>query len=268
MEKRIEEKISTHLHEISLEEIEIMSKLEQNGVLSNVLRGLEDESYSLLLSEEGLEGTIQYALSYVGNNKNRIKGYLLEGLNAFDKERDEMTFGFSTFLAQKFSSVDSIDAYNTFQSFLRSALEKLGYFTYTQDLLDKIEGENPVMVLKSQKGAIFVPFINKIETYRDIFRKRDKGQKNNSIDYIYLFFNDRNKLTKIGTSKSPAAREKTLQGQEPIIEVIAKWKAPKKIERELHKIFKAKRIRGEWFDLNTNDYLYISDFMAVYELDI
>ena len=76
--------------------------------------------------------------------------------------------------------------------------------------------------------------------------KDDKG-------YIYLMKDKRNGLTKIGYSKFPEFREKTLQSEVPEIEMIYYNFGKLKLEKELHKAFSHKRIRGEWFELNVDD---------------
>lgn len=71
--------------------------------------------------------------------------------------------------------------------------------------------------------------------------------------YVYLMSNKRNGYTKIGFSKNPSFREKTLQSEEPEIEIIFKGKGTIGDEAILHEEYCSKRIRGEWFDLDDND---------------
>jgi predicted GIY-YIG superfamily endonuclease len=73
--------------------------------------------------------------------------------------------------------------------------------------------------------------------------------------FVYLMKNTRNGYTKIGISKNPKHREKTLQSEEPEIDLIWKKEIPNAIGREieLHKKYSDKRIRGEWFDLTEQD---------------
>ena len=70
--------------------------------------------------------------------------------------------------------------------------------------------------------------------------------------YLYLF-RHQNGLTKIGYSKDPHRREKTIQAEDPRIHMLATRPGTSDQERRLHKIFAEKRVRGEWFDLNEND---------------
>lgn len=71
--------------------------------------------------------------------------------------------------------------------------------------------------------------------------------------FVYLMINHSNGYYKIGRSANPRFRERTLQAQEPKVELIEFWEAAKKVEIDLHKIFKDKRLRGEWFELNMED---------------
>lgn len=74
------------------------------------------------------------------------------------------------------------------------------------------------------------------------------------VPLVYLMLNCRNKYTKIGVSMYPEHREKTLQSEEPEVALLATIRGGKRLEAELHDRFAAKRLRGEWFDLNGQDY--------------
>ncbi len=58
-----------------------------------------------------------------------------------------------------------------------------------------------------------------------------------------------NGLTKIGQSKNPKAREKTLQAEDPRLEMFFCCKADPSTEVRLHRIYDSLRVRGEWFNL-------------------
>lgn len=75
-------------------------------------------------------------------------------------------------------------------------------------------------------------------------------------------FNSRNGYTKIGRSINPKLREKTLQGEEPEIEMIAIWTMDKYYEKQLHQKYSVKRVRGEWFDLSISELIEIKKFMS------
>lgn len=69
---------------------------------------------------------------------------------------------------------------------------------------------------------------------------------------VYLIRNERNGYTKIGfTTGDPKYRESTLQSEEPDISMICSFPGTTmKDESMLHELYKDKRVRGEWFDLN------------------
>lgn len=83
--------------------------------------------------------------------------------------------------------------------------------------------------------------------------------KINDFDFVktYLIKNKRNGYYKIGKSKNPIKREKTLQSEEPLIQVVKIF--DKNIESILHKDYKDFRIRGEWFNLSKIQIKYICE---------
>lgn len=75
------------------------------------------------------------------------------------------------------------------------------------------------------------------------------------VGFVYLMKNERG-FTKIGyTTKSPEFREKTLQSDNPNVELLfsISLSNAKRIEGFLHEEFSNYRIRGEWFDLSQDD---------------
>lgn len=84
--------------------------------------------------------------------------------------------------------------------------------------------------------------------------------------YVYLMFDTSNNYYKIGESKNPQYRERTLQSEKPCIELLCAKRYPNKtlartIEQALHKTYKDKRIRGEWFDLTEKDVSEIKEVL-------
>ena len=74
---------------------------------------------------------------------------------------------------------------------------------------------------------------------------------NNRLVFTYIMKDKFSGLYKIGRSKKPVFREKTLLAQLPSI--ILEFLLPFNIENRLHIELKSKRIRGEWFNLNNNE---------------
>ena len=76
--------------------------------------------------------------------------------------------------------------------------------------------------------------------------------------YVYLMKDTANGRYKIGMSKKPEYRERTLQSEKPEITLIcskmySSRDEARKIEKELHQRFKNNRIRGEWFNLSDSE---------------
>ena len=80
----------------------------------------------------------------------------------------------------------------------------------------------------------------------------------NDICYVYLMHDLSNGYYKIGISNKPDYRERTLQSEKPTIEMVCAKEFPNRsiahaLESALHKVYKDKRIRGEWFVLDQSD---------------
>ncbi|MCB5186229.1 GIY-YIG nuclease family protein [Methylobacillus gramineus] len=76
--------------------------------------------------------------------------------------------------------------------------------------------------------------------------------------FVYLMKDIRNGLYKIGISNNPGIREKTLQSEQPKIQLVAAKKYINRkialnIEKALHQTYSHKRKRGEWFHLDYED---------------
>ena len=82
---------------------------------------------------------------------------------------------------------------------------------------------------------------------------------NYASTYIYLMHHGVSDVWKIGRSKKPKAREKTLQHQDPMITLNWKVEAVSAFEAWLHGKFKSKRLRGEWFELSGSDVSWIKN---------
>jgi len=78
--------------------------------------------------------------------------------------------------------------------------------------------------------------------------------------------NTRNGFYKIGESNLPKFREKTLQSEEPEVEIYASFTSEKCNEKILHERFSHKRIRGEWFSLSNEDLNYIKNNVGLFSI--
>ncbi|HVC48143.1 MAG TPA: GIY-YIG nuclease family protein [Terracidiphilus sp.] len=68
--------------------------------------------------------------------------------------------------------------------------------------------------------------------------------------FIYLVLDERTGFIKVGRSKNPSARERTLQSENPQLKMLFSGPADADLEQELHREFSAYRGRGEWFRLS------------------
>lgn len=119
------------------------------------------------------------------------------------------------------------------------------------------------------KGDVYDINLNKIDFYNfeicitqltEITKESEYFK--NKITCVYIMIDKNTGYYKIGRSKNPKARERTLQSEKPTIEIIFSSEAKVKDEKTLHDMFNHKRVRGEWFDLNGSDILKIKDYFC------
>lgn len=64
---------------------------------------------------------------------------------------------------------------------------------------------------------------------------------------------DISQIEVVDPAENPGYRERTLQAENPTVELIWKAKGTMRDEAALHEMFKEKRVRGEWFLLSEDD---------------
>lgn len=94
------------------------------------------------------------------------------------------------------------------------------------------------------------------EDYNCSFQEENNISENEC--YTYLMKDESNGYYKIGMSNNPTFREHTLQSEKPTISLYWKRKfsnrgEARQLEKQLHEMYKCKRIRGEWFNLSQID---------------
>lgn len=97
---------------------------------------------------------------------------------------------------------------------------------------------------------------HKAEEYRRSKLTTRDGLK--KVTNVYLMIDHNTGFYKIGRSKSPLDRERTLQSEKPTIELLCYWQLVENEERALHDYFAEKRVRGEWFALDKEDIEFIT----------
>lgn len=79
--------------------------------------------------------------------------------------------------------------------------------------------------------------------------------------FVYVFKAEGTNYYKIGWSKIPATRLEAIQPHMPHkLILIYEHQAEKEHEVNLHSLFRHKRIRGEWFNLDDSDIYYIDRY--------
>lgn len=126
--------------------------------------------------------------------------------------------------------------------YLLSPKEASSIISHLQNYLKHIEEES---VISHNRGLM--------HQRQDEALYQKSSAKTPTPTFIYLIKNNRNGLYKIGRSKTPSIRESTLQSEEPDISMILSFAGTSQLEKELHKRFADKRVRGEWFELSGID---------------
>lgn len=185
-----------------------------------MIKKLCPHAFGIILKDAG-----DYSLFYV-NNEDNLSGLMCE-LNFLHPLRNDITYAFSSFVNKYFPNhTRLLRFFNNYQTQTITLAEKLGYTTYGDEI-------NPPVHLSNNQ--LHIPLCNKIKALQNIFMHDfsilQKKEKNN---YIYLMYNFRNDFTKIGRSINPLKREKTLQGEDPELEIIAFWQTDKIYENILH----------------------------------
>jgi len=256
MNKEFHDQLSQRISSLSKEVIIELAERDDCPQIYSVVTNLFKEAFSVLYNDVN-----DYHLVYI-RKQNELKGYCIDlGLNV--KYRSDSLSAFCVFLHEEFSELDEIVTFNTFQKALSILLEKDGYFTMPLKEYLEIKQRNGVIMAKG-KGLVPIRFIDKMEMYNTIFKGRTYEDVPNK-EKVYLMFNANTAKIKIGHSRTMVYRERTLQSKEPNINLICGWIAPKEVEKELHKEFKEKRVRGEWFNLNPRDLIAINDKMKKYK---
>jgi len=120
-----------------------------------------------------------------------------------------------------------------------------------------VSGHCSSMVEFNNETFLSIDYFRVVKNEED-FEKEMKENSNNKSEKIllqktYVMIDHNTGFYKIGKSKNAIEREKTLASEKPTIELVLVCE--NNIETNLHKKFREKRIRGEWFDLQADDIL-------------
>jgi len=85
--------------------------------------------------------------------------------------------------------------------------------------------------------------------------------KSGTPNKVYIMLDSHSGYYKIGSSRDPKVRESTLQSEKPATTLLYFKEADLSVEKLLHRKYKNKRVRGEWFDLTFADLREIRDIL-------
>jgi len=255
-EKELDEKFFKSCFTLSKEDI-LKFDEEDNGPINNVLIRLAKHCYGTRLYDD--EYGLLVEMFYV-NGKHEIKGDIIQ-LQLNDKDYFKLLLRFCNLLAENYEDVNALMAFNTFQQKLRGFLEKRKIVTVSSLELRNLKGENNVLATTNERGIYIVDFIDQKKFYREFFNNIHDNPIEIGKNYVYLMVNEETGLIKIGKSINPIYRERTLHSQEPSVHRIAMWCCDQQVEKELHKLFKHKHGRGEWFKLTLRDLAILENHM-------
>lgn len=125
--------------------------------------------------------------------------------------------------------------------------------------LTKHKCESCTRKAKERAMQIELDKLDKIiaDAAEELTHEKTKDESEFAVSHLYLMKCERTGFYKIGKSKNPKHREKTLQAESPSIAMIAVFQEQGWQERDWHKYFARHRKRGEWFSLNKVQVAYM-----------
>jgi hypothetical protein len=244
--KKVQSYLDTHCYTLDKISISFIDQYDL-GPINNTIKKLTPHTLGIM---RHIESSDEYYIFYI-NSEDKLTGFICN-LNFLDPLRNDVTYAFCGMINRDFPNhTRFFRIFNNYQTQTITIAEKLGYVTY-QDEFEEI----------SLSGKyLHIPLIDQVQQLKQLYAQDKFTIDSNGDNYIYLIYNVRTDLTKIGRSKNPIAREKTLQSEDPKLNIVALWKGDKAVEKILQLMFHSKRKRGEWFDLDSSDFIKIKTFM-------
>lgn len=234
--KEFEDSVYDRIYD--LDSIQISKLAAESIDVGSVYRGLNKRTFFIKASD------LRIQLFYIAYDK-KISGYYLD--YEFEQEDCyEVIFFYCFFIASEFRFENPIKLYNGYINTIRQYLESINIQTITMSEVRYVESR--VVDEGLTIGAVILKDVQEIDFYRDLFAfdyfrfKITQDRK-----YVYLLYNEKNGYFKIGYSRNPMKREKTLQAEEPHIVLLNVWERDMSFEKALHKRFFKQKVRGEWF---------------------
>lgn len=243
--------------------VEMMKK--DSGAIGNVVRGLSSKCFGL-----AAEIREHHTMDFFCITSAQPQPGLLLRLKFREPRFYDYLLAFSIDCEKEYPFLQALDVYRAFVFYLRQHLESNGYQTVeTREL--EAKGVKPEALLGASPLEV-VHSIDKTAFYRDILGY-EKIEFDGLTRYVYLMFDARNDFFKIGESRKPQYRERTLQAKQPEVELLKAWSCDHRIERMLHKKFAAKRVRpqnprSEWFRLHTGDLMNLNATIETMKVEL
>lgn len=235
------------LYKVSYENFVQIAK--EHPELKSVIRGTKHE---FLFTGYG-DGPPCFQFIYVEYKKN-FSGYMLQ-IPWKVEDFYGLLLEFVYDMCRSYDLINPVKMFNTYLSHVRDTLEHFGVHTISvfeaqkeAQRLGDMEG-----ILLSPTGTEIIPFYKPKEFYFALLDIKELESPIPDKTYVYVMLDSNTGYFKIGRSKTPFKRERTLQSQNPEYSLLFYWQRSQKLETELHHEFRKKRMRGEWFKLTIDD---------------
>jgi len=257
--------LNTHIPEVDFKDVwfdleydDFLKISRKHPEISALIRGIKSELAFTTLSDNPPSFNFYYA-RYHEKFECQFISVPWKAKNFY-----ELILQFVYYLGRSFDLAQPVDMINNYLWQVRKGLEYFGVDTISIFDFEKMKtglmsNENGILI--SPNGIEIIPYWKPKEFYLNLLGLTEPNPPNEDRTYVYLMHDPSVGYFKIGRSKRPFNREKTLQSQNPGYYILYFWPREKQVETELHEIFKSKRVRGEWFMLSINDLYKVKDIV-------
>lgn len=236
------------LFSLDIEEIKQLG--EKSVEIQNVILGYHTKAIHLRGRNYDFE------LVYIAENPDSqtIEGYELQ--YKFESQNHaDIVLAYCSFIVDKFPFENLVRLYNTYIDQMRSVFSQEGIEVITQADIDQIRSKyGRGGTLAAKAPCVYLRTLTEKELYRELFSfDYSSFAIEDDKKYVYLIHSQSNGYFKIGYSKNPLKREKTLQAEEPDISLLKIWEGDGALEKSLHQKYSHLRVRGEWFELTIRE---------------
>lgn len=234
----------SRLYELPIETIDKLA-VHDPGSVKAVLRGAREHCYGIMSNDDKI---IDIEFFYINRSLEK-PGFLIK-LHRGEKHFFELLLLFSNYISTEYPGLDldPFKTYSTFLEYYKTSLEANDIIAINaSEILQR--GRPESIYMSTEPIEIAIDF-SAAEIYKNLLHPENQCEIQEGQKYVYLMFNPDTNRFKIGRSKKPYYREKTLQSSEPKTCVLKFWECPNEIETLLHRKYCVNRKRGEWFSLN------------------